>query len=80
MRLRLQAKDAALSKVAKRYLAFAGVVEASSAEECETSYQALLLEISAYEFAVSKASALVDTNIRQVSEYDAMQQSVEEEM
>lgn len=80
MRERLQAKEAGLRNLTKRYLAFARAIENSSVEECEPLYQALLLEIATYEFAVSKASALVDTNVRQVADYDAMQQSVEAEM
>ena len=52
----------------------------AAVDECEATCQALLLEIAAYEFNVGKAGALVDTNVRQVAEYDNMQQSVEAEM
>ena len=43
-------------------------------------HKALLFDIAQYEFSVGKASALIDTNVRQVAEYDHMQQSVEAEM
>ena len=64
----------------KNYLAFANAIENSSVEECEPLYQRLLLEIAQFEFQTGKASALVDTNLRQVEEYDSMQQRVEAEM
>ena len=80
LRLRLQAKEASLRSLTKRYLTFTNAIENNSLEECEAEYQKMLLEISAYEFALSKAEALVDTNERQVAEYDAVQQSVEAEM
>jgi DNA/RNA-binding domain of Phe-tRNA-synthetase-like protein len=80
MRQRLQAKDTALRSLTKRYLAFAAAVESKPMEECEELHQALTLEIAQYEFAVSKANALIDTNVRQVAEYDTMQQRVEAEM
>lgn len=77
LRLRLQAKEVALRSLTKKYLAFANAIENSPLEECEATYDALTLEIKTYEFAVSKASSLVDTNVQQVAEYDAMQQDVE---
>jgi hypothetical protein len=80
LRQRLQAKEAALRNLTKHWLAFAHAIESSTVEECEPLYQALLQEIDAYEFAVRKAEALIDTNVRQVADYDAMQQSVEAEM
>ena len=40
-------------------------------------HEALILEIKTYEFSISKGSLLVDTNVQQVAEYDAMQQDVE---
>ena len=80
LRLRLQAKEVALRNLTKRYLAFANAIEKNTVEECEASYESLLLEISQYEFAVGKANALVETNVQQVSEYDAVQQDVEASM
>lgn len=80
LQARLQAKDTALKALTRRYLAFANAVETSSAEECEALHDALQLECAQYEFAVSKANALIDTNVRQVAEYDAMQQRVQAEM
>ena len=80
LKLRLQAKEVALRGLTKKYLAFANAIENSTVEECESNYQALTLEIAAYEFAVGKASALVDTNVQQVAEYDTMQQDVEATM
>jgi hypothetical protein len=80
IRRRLQAKESALKTLTKNYLAFANAVESSSVEECEPLYQRLLLEIAQFEFQTGKASALVDTNLRQVEEYDSMQQRVEAEM
>ena len=80
IRLRIQAKDNALRSLTKRYLGFAATIETSSDAECEALYQGLMLEVDQYELAVSKANALVDTNVRQVAEYDAMQQRVEAEM
>jgi len=79
-RQRIQAKESKLLLLTKKFLAFASAIEDSSVEECEALYQGLLLETAAYEFAVGKASALVDTNERQVAEYDGVQQSVEAEM
>ena len=77
---RIQAKDTALRNLTKRWLSFANAIENSSVEECESLHQALLFDIAQFEFSVGKASALVDTNVRQVAEYDRMQQSVEAEM
>ena len=77
---RLQAKDNALRSLTKRYLAYTAAVESSSEEECKALYEGLMLEVDQYELAVGKAEALVDTNVRQVAEYDRMQQSVETEM
>ena len=76
----LQAKDNALRSLTKRYLAYSAAVESSSEEECKALYEGLMLEVDQYELAVSKAEALVETNVRQVAEYDAMQQRVEAEM
>ena len=77
---RLQAKDTALRNLTKKWLSFVNAIENSSIEECEALHKALLFEIAHYEFTVGKASALTDTNVRQVAEYDNMQQSVEAEM
>jgi len=77
---RLQAKDNALRSLTKRYLAYTAAVESSSEEECKALYEGLMLEVDQYELAVGKAEALVDTNVRQVAEYDDMQQRVEAEM
>lgn len=77
---RLQAKDTALKALTRRYLAFANAIEGNSVDECEALHEALQLECAQYEFAVSKANALIDTNVRQVAEYDTMQQRVEAEM
>ena len=77
---RLQAKDTALRALTKRWLSFANSIENSTVEECESIYNTLSFEIANYEFAVGKASSLIDTNVRQVEEYDRMQQSVETEM
>ena len=77
---RLQAKDTALKNLTKKWLSFANAIENNTVEECETLHQSLLFDIAQYEFAVSKGNALIDTNVRQVAEYDGMQQSVEAEM
>lgn len=77
---RLQAKDNALRSLTKRYLAYTAAVESSSEEECKALYEGLMLEVDQYELAVGKAEALVETNVRQVAEYDDMQQRVEAEM
>ena len=77
---RLQAKDAALRNLTKKYLSFAHAIEHSSVEECEALHASLQFDIAQYEFAVSKADAMIDTNVRQVAEYDLMQQNVEAEM
>lgn len=77
LHLRYQAKEAGLRSLTKRYLAFSNAIESNTIEECEATYAALCLEIAQYEFAVSKASSMVDTNMAQVAEYDAMQQDVE---
>ena len=76
LRLRLQAKEIGLRSLTKRFLAFANSIENSSVEESDASYQSLLQEIATYEFAVSKAKALVETNVRQVEEYDAVQKDM----
>ena len=80
LRQRLQAKDNALRSLTKRYLSYQAAIESSSAEEAETLYQGLMLELDQFELAVSKSDALVNTNVRQVAEYDVMQQRVEAEM
>ena len=80
MRLRLQVKENRLRDLTKKYLFFTNEIEVGNTEELDATYQSLLLDISNYQFQVSKARALVDTNVHQVAEYDAMQQSVEAEM
>jgi len=80
MHARLQSKETALRALTKKYLAFANALESSSVEECEALHQALTLELAQYEFTVGRANVLIDTNVRQVSEYDVMQQNVEAEM
>jgi hypothetical protein len=79
-KLRLLAKEVNLRSLTKKYLAFAQAVEDSSVEECEQQYQSLLKELAAYEFAMSKARSLVDTNNHQVVDYDHMHREVEAEM
>lgn len=77
---RLQAKDTALRNLTKKWLSFTNAIENSSLEECESLHKSLSFDIAQYEFTVGKANALIDTNVRQVAEYDRMQQSVETEM
>ena len=77
---RLQAKETALRNVTKKWLSFSNAIENSSLDECEALHKALLFDLAQYEFSVGKVSALVDTNVRQVAEYDRTQQSVEAEM
>jgi hypothetical protein len=77
---RLQAKDTALRNLTKKWLSFKNAIENSSLEECEALHKSLLFDIAQYEFTVGKANALIDTNVRQVAEYDHMQTSVETEM
>ena len=74
LKARLLAKEASLRDLTKRYLQFVNGVEGKSAEECAVLYQGLLKEIARYEFAVSKARSLIDTNTRQVADYDQMRQ------
>ena len=80
LRQRLLAKEASLRDLTKRYLQFVQAIETKPVEECQPLYQALLKEIARYELAVSKARSLIDTNERQVADYDKMRQSIEEEM
>ena len=80
LKLRLLAKEVNLRSLTKKYLAFAAALEKSSAEECEQQHQALLKELAAYEFAMSKARSLIDTNNHQVVDYDHMHREVEAEM
>ena len=80
LRQRLLAKENGLRNLTKRYLNFVNSIEHSTVEEAQTIHQTLLKELSAYEFSVSKASSLVDTNIRQIAEYDTMQQTIDAEM
>lgn len=77
---RLQCKEAGLRSLTKRYLSFSAAVENSTVKDCQLHYDVLLLEIASHEFSVSKADALIHTNVRQVADYDAMQQSVKAEM
>ena len=74
LKARLLAKEASLRDLTKRYLQFVNGVEGKSAEECGVLYQGLLKEIARYEFAVSKARSLIETNTRQVADYDQMRQ------
>ena len=78
--MRIQAKEFALKNMTKKYLSFANAIESSSVDESEKLHQSLLLDIAKYEFDLGKASAVAATNVRQVAEYDAMQQNVEAEM
>ena len=80
LRQRILAKEQALRNLTKRYLGFVNSIESSTTEEAQAVYQALLKELSAYEFTVSKAGSLVDTNQRQITEYDAMQKTIDAEM
>ncbi|KAL1518944.1 hypothetical protein AB1Y20_003215 [Prymnesium parvum] len=80
LRQRLLAKETGLRNLTKHYLSFVHAIESSTPEAAEASYQTLIKELSAYEFSVSKASALVDTNLRQIQEYDQMQQRLDDEM
>ena len=74
LKARLLAKEASLRDLTKRYLQFVNGIEGKSAEECGVLYQGLLKEIARYEFAVSKARSLIETNTRQVADYDQMRQ------
>uniref|UniRef100_A0A7S4IFF2 THO complex subunit 7 homolog n=1 Tax=Prymnesium polylepis TaxID=72548 RepID=A0A7S4IFF2_9EUKA len=80
LRQRLLAKENNLRNLTKRYLGFVNSIESSSTEDAQQVYQTLLKELSAYEFSVSKAGSLVDTNLRQIAEYDGMQQRIDAEM
>lgn len=80
LRQRLLAKETNLRNLTKRYLSFVNSIESCSVHEAETAFQGLLKELTAYEFTVLKASALVDTNLRQIADYDAMQQRIDAEM
>ena len=80
LKQRLLAKETSLRDLTKRYLQFVKSIESMSAEECATTYQALLKEIARYEFAVSKARSLIETNERQVADYDKMRQGIEADM
>ena len=80
LKARLLAKEASLRDLTKRYLQFVNGVEGKSAEECGVLYQGLLKEIARYEFAVSKARSLIETNTRQVADYDQMRQVIEGDM
>lgn len=80
LRQRLLAKENNLRNLTKRYLSFVSSIESSTTEEAEAMYQGLLKELTAYEFTVLKARAHVDTNLRQIADYDAMQQTIDAEM
>lgn len=80
LRKRLLAKEGGLRQLTKQYLSFVNSIEGSSNEECQALYNALSRKLAEYEFSVNKASALVDTNTRQIAEYDVMQQNIESEM
>lgn len=80
LKLRLLAKEASLKSLTKRYLAFAGAIEKGTVEESEQLYEALLKEVAAYEFALSKARLFIDTNTQQVADYADMHRGIEAEM
>jgi len=80
LKQRLLAKEASLRDLTKRYLAFVNAIEGKTAEECSAQYQSLLKEIARYEFAVLKARSLVETNTRQVADYDHMRSVIEADM
>lgn len=80
LRQRLLAKETSLRQLTRHYLSFVESVESSTAEQVAAAHANLLKEITAYEFSVSKAGMLVDTNLRQICEYDEMQQKIDAEM
>ncbi|KAL3895562.1 MAG: hypothetical protein SGPRY_013482, partial [Prymnesium sp.] len=80
LRQRLLAKETSLRQLTRHYLSFVESVESSTAEQVAAAHANLLKEITAYEFSVSKAGMLVDTNLRQICEYDEMQQKIDAEI
>lgn len=79
-RQRLMAKETGLRNLTKKYLAFVNSVETCTVEEAVQKHQDLMREIETYELNVNKAGSMVDTNLRQIQEYDALQQRIEAEM
>ena len=80
LKQRLLAKEASLRDLTRKYLQFVNAIENKPVEECQVLYQALLKEIARYEFAVSKARSLIETNQRQVTDYDQMRSVIEADM
>lgn len=80
LKQRLLAKETSLRDLTKRYLAFVNAIEGKSDDECSAQYQSLLKEIARYEFAVLKSRSLVETNTRQVADYDHMRSIIDADM
>ena len=80
LRQRLLAKESTLRNLSKKFLSFTASLESSTPEEASTKHTALLKEIAAYEFGVSKAHALIHTNTQQIDAYGHMHRSIEVEM
>ena len=72
LRQRLLAKESTLRNLSKKFLSFTASLESSTPEEASTKHTALLKEIAAYEFGVSKAHALIHTNTQQIDAYGHM--------
>merc|ERR1712087_401452 len=78
-KMRLLAKEQSLKSLSKRYLIFAAAIEKDSVGRCEQLHADMLKELAAYEFGITKARSLIDTNTEQVAEYDLMNRLIEEE-
>uniref|UniRef100_A0A7S0L844 THO complex subunit 7 homolog n=1 Tax=Coccolithus braarudii TaxID=221442 RepID=A0A7S0L844_9EUKA len=79
-KMRLLAKDQSLKSLSKRFLIFSAAIEKDSVSRCEQLHAEMLKELAAYEFGMTKARSLIDTNTQQVKEYDRMNYDIEEEM
>ncbi|GAM22773.1 hypothetical protein SAMD00019534_059480, partial [Acytostelium subglobosum LB1] len=74
LKRRLIAKETPMKKAFKKYLAFVATLEnsASTPEQCQAAHQALLSELSLFEFQVQKATVLCDVNKKEMDYYSTL--------
>jgi chromosome segregation ATPase len=77
---RIQAREQQLKAVAKSFTQLVASFEVASAEDVERSVGALNKVLVQYEFATSKAHAMVHTSTAQAADYEETCRSVDAEM
>lgn len=77
---RLLAREAQLKACAKSFAALSANLDQWDADETERQVELLQKNLLQYEFAVTKAQAMMRTSVRQISENEASCRDVDEEM